>query len=95
MGEILERARDQACPSSRRFRRLPSGAPSSRSDWTSATCSAARPSVRGPDPPRRQAGGLPIVQPTRFELVINQRAAKSLGIRMPQSLRVRADEVIE
>ena len=62
--------------------------PSAENEWRQTAVLVDR-ILRGAAPAE-----MPVEQPTQFELVINLRTAKELGIEVPQSLLLRASEVI-
>lgn len=68
---------------------LMSYGPSSTAVWRRAAYFVDK-ILRGANP-----SDLPVEQPTKYELIINLRAAKALGLRIPQSVLARADEVIQ
>jgi putative ABC transport system substrate-binding protein len=62
----------------------------SRADLSRRSAAYVVKILRGADP-----GNLPVEQPTRFDLVINLKTAKTISLSVPPSVLSRADEVIE
>jgi putative ABC transport system substrate-binding protein len=92
---IARLAADRRLPAMFAFRELPdagglmSYGPNLGGMWRQSAKQIAR-ILRG-----EKAGDVPIEQPTRMELVINRRAASDLGLKLPQSLLLQADGVLD
>src|SRR5262249_38070164 len=83
------RARDGRIPAHHRSRGLMSYGPNQIDLWRRAATYVHK-IFKGAN-----AAELPVEQPTKFELVVNLRTARQIGIELPTSILLRADELIE